>query len=143
MSEITVSFIITVYNKSLYLLDVLSAVKEQNGTFSREYIIINDGSTDDSLEKIKQITEHWNNCRIFDQENSGVVKATLLGISHAKGEFIKFVDGDDLLLPDTTIQQLALLENNSDLAYAACSFSKKINGMVCIKKALKVLVNGF
>ena len=60
---IGVSFIITVYNKRPYLTDVLAAVRGQRGDFNREYVIVVDGSTDGSLDLMRDLTAGWENCR--------------------------------------------------------------------------------
>lgn len=128
-----ISFIITVYNKAKFLSQVLSAVKNQHLNVPCEYIIINDGSTDGSDRIIENIAGSWCDCNIIHQPNKGVIETTLTGIQQARGAFIKFVDGDDLLLPDLTHQQLTVLTSNRDLDYVACSFGWMDRGC-CIPK---------
>jgi len=96
----SISFIIPVYNKSRYLKLVLEAIYSQKGDYLKEYIFIDDGSSDDSLSLIKQYSAHWNNVTILSQENQGPSIAINKAISKASGEFIKIIDGDDVLLPE-------------------------------------------
>lgn len=105
-----VSFVITVFNKAPYLMQVIQALKQQQGDFEREFIFVNDGSTDASLEILNQSLQEWPEARILNQANAGLVGATNAGIAAARGEFVKFCDGDDVLLPDTTRLMLQAAE---------------------------------
>lgn len=99
----SVSFIITVYNKEIYLEKVIDALANQEGNYDREFIFINDGSTDLSLSVIKANQHKLSNCRLVTQQNTGPAKAINHGIALARKKFIKFVDGDDVLLPRATL----------------------------------------
>ncbi len=74
-----VSFVVPVYNKAPYLKDVLAAIRDQVGDFEREYIFIDDGSTDGSIELIQELTLNWANVIIHRQENHGSAHATNRG----------------------------------------------------------------
>jgi glycosyltransferase involved in cell wall biosynthesis len=117
-SKAKVTFLVTVYNKEKYLKKVFEGIKNQVGDFEREYIIVNDGSTDNSLELIKELTKDWKNYKIINQKNAGVVKATIKGIEESTGDYIKFVDGDDYLHSKTTSALLSVLKTESACAYA-------------------------
>ena len=52
-----ISFVCPIFNKKKYLNDVLNSIKNQKGSFEKEYIFINDGSTDDSLDFLKKKTK--------------------------------------------------------------------------------------
>lgn len=105
-----VSFIITVFNKAPYLGPMLRSLERQTGDFSREFIFVDDGSTDNSVELIKNATSTWNNVRIIRQENAGPAIATNTGGFAAKGEFIKIVDADDVMTPFATKHLLATIK---------------------------------
>ena len=109
MTEILVTYIITIYNKSRYLPDVIEAIYNQEGDFLREYIFIDDGSTDNSSEIINK---YYNkNSLYIKQPNSGPAIAINKGINLAKGKYIQIVDGDDLLHKDSTISLLKEIQN--------------------------------
>lgn len=114
----SVSFVIPVYNKARYLKFVLNSLANQNGEFDREFIFINDGSTDGSLEILRSYTKNWKNSRIICQSNKGSAHATNVGISHAKKEYIKFLDADDILFSNTTITLLCFLEKYKEIVLA-------------------------
>lgn len=86
------SVIIPLYNKADYILKAVDSVLNQS--FQEfELIIVNDGSTDDSLEKIKIRPD--NRIRVINQQNSGVSTTRNNGVAYATQEFIAFLDADD------------------------------------------------
>lgn len=90
------SVVVTVFNKEDYIFKTLQSVCEQR--FSDfELLVINDGSTDNSLAEIEK-TEH-KNLRIISTENQGVSAARNTGIENSKGNYIALLDGDDLWHP--------------------------------------------
>lgn len=92
-----ISVIIPLYNKSAAVERSVQSVLTQS--FSDfELIIVDDGSTDDSLDIVKRIQD--DRIVIIEQENGGPSKARNTGVHHAKGEWIVFLDADDELLPD-------------------------------------------
>lgn len=87
------SVVIPLYNKELSIENTLQSVLNQ--TFQEfEIVIVNDGSTDNSVEVVKQFKDE--RIRIINQENQGVSTARNKGIKEAKYEWIAFLDGDDL-----------------------------------------------
>lgn len=94
-----VSIIVPVYNKSKYLYQTLKSIKNQ--TYSDyEVIIVNDGSTDNSREIILSFQKNDNRIRLFDIPNGGVSNARNYGLTKARGEWIQFLDGDDIIVDD-------------------------------------------
>lgn len=119
----SVSFVTTVYNKAPYMLPMLDALAAQVGDFEREYIFVNDGSTDGSLALLRERTKDWDKVTIIDQENRGPSVATNAGGFRAGHEYIKFVDADDILAPDATRYLLACLRKSGiDLIYGGYEF---------------------
>lgn len=92
------SFIVPVYNTEKYLNECLNSLITQNIP-SKEYeiICVNDGSTDGSLQILQQFEENNTNVTIIDKANEGVSVARNIGLSSAKGDYIWFVDSDDLI----------------------------------------------
>ena len=104
---VKISFVCPIFNKSEYLEEVLNSIKTQVGSFDKEYIFIDDGSEDDSFERLKCITKNWKDTKILTQKNSGPAVATQKkGISLSKGSYIKLVGGDDVMVPDCTLTLL-------------------------------------
>jgi len=116
-----VSYVVPVYNKARYLPAVLAAIRAQRGDFARQYVFVDDGSTDDSLAVIRRLTADWPATTIECQSNRGSANATNRGIALATQPFIKFVDADDLIAHDATRVLLeALAPTDACLAYGAC-----------------------
>ena len=104
-----VSYVVPVFNKSRWLPAVLAALKNQRGDFAREYIFVDDGSTDDSLAVLRALTRDWPDTVVVAQANAGSAAATNAGIERARLPYIKFCDADDLLAADATRVLLAAL----------------------------------
>ncbi len=94
MNKNKFSVIIPLYNKEHYIISTLESVLNQTYNFF-EIIIINDGSTDKSLEMLQPFTRE-ERLRIINKRNSGVSASRNLGIEIAQYEWIAFLDGDDL-----------------------------------------------
>jgi glycosyltransferase involved in cell wall biosynthesis len=98
----SVSFICTFYNKAAFVSTVLSSIQSQRHLGEAEYIFVDDGSTDDTLKLLREMTKDWENCSIVTQPNAGQTAATITGLKLAKNDFIKMWDGDDYAHPDLT-----------------------------------------
>jgi glycosyltransferase involved in cell wall biosynthesis len=125
MNNIKTSIIIPVYNASRFIIDCLKSVDNQT-IRNFEVIIINDGSTDNSLDLI----ENYKNTRssvipikVISTSNKGVSAARNIGLANSNGEFISFVDADDILA-DNYLELLTynLISNNASLV-----FCKEVN----------------
>lgn len=91
-----ISLIIPVYNVASYLRRCLDSCFDQNLDESDyEVIVVNDGSTDNSLEIIKTYLNQHSNMLLIDKENGGLSSARNSGLRNAKGEFVWFIDSDD------------------------------------------------
>lgn len=116
MTTPKISVIVPIYNCELYLTDTLQSV--QNQLFADfECICINDGSTDNSENIIDQFTQKDRRFRKVNQANAGVSAARNAGMNLAGGEFLYFVDHDDLILADTLLNLVNAAENfDADMA---------------------------
>jgi glycosyltransferase involved in cell wall biosynthesis len=113
-----VSFIVTVYNKIRFLPRVLQALADQKGEFEREYVFVDDGSTDRSLDYLRFATGGWERCKIISQKNRGASVAMNVAVDAATKDYLKLVDADDILVPDATRWLFtALRSSNAVLAY--------------------------
>jgi len=96
-TEINFSVVIPLYNKEKSILNTVCSVLEQSYP-NFELIVVNDGSTDGSLEVVKQMTD--DRIRIVDKKNGGVSSARNAGIRSANHQWVALLDGDDVWLPD-------------------------------------------
>ncbi|WP_162417437.1 glycosyltransferase family 2 protein [Cyclobacterium roseum] len=124
-----VSIIIPVYNKASFVRESLDSALKQ--TYPHiEIITVNDGSTDDSLRILKEYAVRFpDRIKLIGSENRGVSAATNLGIKAAKGEYIQFLDADDILSRDKIERQLNLLQGYGYEVMASCewkNFKKSI-----------------
>ena len=96
MDNDLITVIVPVYNVSEYLKQCIESIIGQ--TYKNlEVILIDDGSTDDSLEIIKQYAEKDKRIKYFSRENKGLLYTRIDGISKATGVYSIFVDSDDWL----------------------------------------------
>ena len=103
MSEPLVSVIIPIYNKREFIEETINSVLGQSyGKF--EIIVVDDGSTDNSLEVVEAIEDP--RLQVFSQSNFGVERARNFGFSQSSGSFIVFLDADDLMRSNRLTKQL-------------------------------------
>ena len=101
-----VSVIIPVYNSSLYLQDILDDVKKQ--TYKKlEIIVIDDGSSDNSLEIARENERTDQRIQVYSFQNGGQSRARNIGLRIAKGQFIRFIDADDRVPADSIENMLS------------------------------------
>lgn len=107
-----VSTVIPVYNRTQQLREAVVSVLDQNYR-PIEIIIVDDGSTDDTAATADALAaEHPNMIRVLHQRNTGPGQAREAGRQTARGEFIQYLDSDDLLLPDKFSLQVGGLREN-------------------------------
>lgn len=99
MNNPKVSVVIPVYNTEAYVEQTLRSIMGQT-LRDIELIVINDGSTDGSLSALERIATGDRRIRLYTQPNKGLSETRNAGIDRARGEFIYFMDSDDLLEPD-------------------------------------------
>src|SRR5688572_27099887 len=106
--EPLVSVVIPAFNASRTLLETLASVSAQ--TYSNlEILAVNDGSTDDSKLILEEYSARDPRVRLISQQNSGVASARNKGLDNSTGEFVAFIDADDLWHPTKIIKQLKVL----------------------------------
>jgi len=97
-SSTFVSVVMPVYNCAQYLREAVESILNQ--TFQDfEFIIVNDGSTDESPKILNEYANKDSRVKIINQPNSGIVVALNKGLFEAKGEWVFRLDGDDIALP--------------------------------------------
>lgn len=119
------SIIVPLYNKAEYIEKAIDSVLAQ--TFQDfELIIVNDGSIDNSLEKLKKYND--SRIKIISQNNSGVSTARNNGVASAKYEFVAFLDADDWWDANFLAEMKLLIENYSEAAIFGCNYFYVKNG---------------
>ncbi|MBI4782353.1 MAG: glycosyltransferase [Oscillatoriophycideae cyanobacterium NC_groundwater_1537_Pr4_S-0.65um_50_18] len=114
-SSPVVSVVIPAYNAEKTILETIESVRKQSLS-NFEIIVINDGSTDSTIDLVKSIDD--SRIKVFSYENGGLSIARNRGISLAQGEFIAFLDADDLWTSDKLELQVQALHENSDAGVA-------------------------
>ena len=94
-----ISIILPVFNVEKYLRQSLDSIVSQDLT-NCEVLLINDGSTDDSLDILNEYAQKYSRLQVIDKKNEGVSVTRNLGLDFAKGEYFIFMDADDLLHPE-------------------------------------------
>lgn len=117
MAKVKVSIIVPVYNAENFLPSCLDSLVNQT-LKEIEIILVNDGSTDNSLKIIKDYQKKYKNIVLIDQKNTGQAIARNNAIQCAKGEYITFADSDDQL-KETMLETLYQkgIDDNSDIVW--------------------------
>lgn len=118
--ETLISVIIPIYNIAPYLPRCLDSIVGQ--TYKNlEIILVDDGSTDNSLEICQQYADKDSRMRVIHQKNQGLAAARNTGLDNAHGEFITFVDSDDWISP-TYHEQLLTRQQQTQADMVSCSY---------------------
>ena len=143
-----ISIILTVYNKEKYLSKCIESCLSQEGANpdSYEIIAINDGSTDNSLAIINSYAKTDKRIHVINQSNQGLSMARNNGINFAKGDYIWFVDADDVISSNAIycISKAAELQPDVIPIYAKTEGIEKIRNMVDhkVETGKDVLIDG-
>ncbi len=136
--ENKVSVIMPAYNASLYIEKAILSVEKQNYT-NIEIIIINDCSTDNTEEIIHNLQEIYDNIVYLKTEtNSGVAKARNQGLSIATGQYIAFLDSDDIWLENKIQTQLQIFKDYKNIPFTYSAIHTINDQDQIIKKAKKI-----
>lgn len=110
----TISVVMSVYNGELYIEEAIKSILSQ--TYKDfEFIIINDGSADKSLEIIEEYKNQDERVVLISRGNKGLIASLNEGIEKARGEYIARMDADDISLPSRFEEQLKFMESNYDV----------------------------
>ncbi|MEL6912272.1 MAG: glycosyltransferase family A protein, partial [Cyanobacteria bacterium J06598_4] len=108
-----VSVVIAAYNLMAYLPETIANVLQQTFT-DFEVIVVNDGSTDHTAQWVSQVEDP--RVRLISQENMGLSGACNTGVINATGEYITFLDADDLWEKTKLAQQVEILDNYPEVS---------------------------
>jgi glycosyltransferase involved in cell wall biosynthesis len=118
MTDLRVSAIIIVYNGATFLREAIDSVVTQTLT-DWELLIVDDGSTDESAVIAQEfVATRPGQVRLLrhaDGKNHGMSAARNLGIAQARGDYVGFLDADDVWLPEKLLEQVAIFESNASL----------------------------
>ena len=115
-----VSILMTVYNDEEYVEQSLSSISNQSYK-DYELILINDGSTDKSLEIMQSFAEKDLRIKLINQRNKGLIDSLNAAIAMSKGEFLARMDSDDISLPSRLEKQFDYMRKN-DLDICGCHY---------------------
>lgn len=114
-----VSVIVPVYNSTAYLKRCVDAILSQ--TYQNlEVVLVDDGSTDDSLNMCREYEKSDSRVKVFHKENGGSSSARNVGIKEASGEYICFCDSDDYYEPDIVENLMKVFNEKDDCIVAQC-----------------------
>jgi len=116
-----VSIIIPCFNQARFLPDTLECLLSQ--TYKDwECLIINDGSTDNTIDIAQEYIARDHRFRLISKQNGGLSSARNRGIKESKGRWLQFLDSDDIILPEKLEKQLILLSNAPGPALSFCDY---------------------
>ncbi len=123
---VKISIIMPIYNGAQFLNKTINSINNQT-LKDIEIICVDDGSTDDSLNVLEELKTKYNSIKIIEQENQGSGKARNNGIRNARGEFIAFLDADDVFLDNHALEVMYnfAIDNNADITSANLQFIEK------------------
>lgn len=124
--SIIVSVIIPAYNVELYIKECLDSILSQS-LKDIEIIVVDDGSTDDTIQIVQDYAAFWSNIRLISQRNCGQSSARNRGLSVAVGKYIVFIDSDDWLPSNSVLDKMVKRISLTDADYVQGSF-EYVNG---------------
>ena len=119
------SVVVPLYNKCHYIARAIQSVLDQ--TYDNfELIVVDDGSTDGSAEIVKRFGD--SRIRMLEQANSGASGARNSGIKCSRGEWIAFLDADDIWMPENLSSHVEILKQHPEINWSAGSFVRRYPG---------------
>lgn len=117
-----ISIIVPIYNVEVYLKDCIDYLLNQDFNGEYEIICVNDGSTDNSIEILKEYEKTNDKIVLVDQKNKGLSGARNTGFKNAKGKYIMFLDSDDYLKHNKVISLLYEEVEKNSLDFVVADF---------------------
>lgn len=123
MSKPTVSIIIPAYNAGQYIEETLMSCLTQEGEFTKEIIVIDDHSTDQTVEIVNRlILKNSTELKLLINSHKGAQSARNMGIDASIGSYIQFLDADDTLSYTKIQDQLNILQGRNNMSVASCTW---------------------
>jgi len=123
MSEPLVSVIMSVYNDGKFLRDAIESILNQSYE-NFEFIIVNDGSIDNSLNIINEYAKKDNRIVVIEQQNKGLTKSLNIALKKSNGDFIARMDADDISCKNRLKEQVKFLVENKEFALVGTNIIK-------------------
>lgn len=145
------SIVIPLYNKEQSIVRTLDSVLAQTNT-DYEVIVVNDGSTDNSKQVVEDYiksqiagtaTNYKSQIRLINKPNGGVCSARNRGIQEAQGEYIAFLDADDLWDKDYLMEQVRMIADFPKAAMWGINFAEVTNGNQLVRRLATGLPDNF
>lgn len=108
-----ISIVMTCFNHANYIEEAITSILSQTYT-DWELIIVNDGSTDNSVDIIEKYLKKDHRIKLIlhsQKTNRGIAESTLLGIKKSRGKYVAFLEDDDIWLPTNLQEKIGLFEN--------------------------------
>lgn len=115
-----ISIILLTWNAEYYFKNCLNSVLESSKELNREILIIDNGSTDTTVQLIQSYLPSDEIIFIANKNNEGVAKARNIGLKHAKGEYIWFLDIDTVVNPESVYAMIDYMNNHPDCGICGC-----------------------
>ena len=126
-----ISVVVPVYNTGLYLEKCIKSITQQDYP-NIEIIMVDDGSTDDeTIKKCDELVKQNSIVHLFRKTNGGSASARNFGIKHAQGQYIGFVDSDDVIDVSMYSSLYSLIKNDK-VSVAICGISTEQSGQVTL-----------
>lgn len=125
-----ISVIVPVYNVEEYLEECLESIREQTYT-DIEVILVNDGSTDSSRQICERYCEKDNRFKLINQENQGQSVARNRGVKESIGEYIMFVDSDDVI--NINVLEVLIPYMKTEVDIVECRMTRKKKNSILMR----------
>lgn len=121
--QFIVSVVIPAYNCEDTLGRAIQSIADQSVSV-KEIIVVDDGSSDKTVETVRQLSKTFKKLRLIEQANGGPAKARNAGIEIAQGNWVAFLDADDAWLPNRVELQHKILERHPNLAWLSGAYTR-------------------
>ena len=136
-----VSVVIPVWNTEKYIKECLDSILAQSIIDELEIICVNDGSTDTSLEILRKYEKQYEQIKVIDQINGGQSTARNVALNVAAGEYVYFMDGDDLLT-SFALEELWKICREKQLDVPGIKKKQRLSGFSMSADYQKSFLNG-
>jgi glycosyltransferase involved in cell wall biosynthesis len=102
------------YNREAFIDAALASLQSQQGV-ETDIVVVDDGSTDGTIEVVRRIAATDRRIRLLESSHRGVARARNIGVEAARGDYVTFLDSDDLTEPGRFLRQIRKLQDHPDV----------------------------